>query len=132
MHKARSNQLQFFCSRSNISGKHFLVAFEATTCKHDLLTIDIRPSAILLPDLDTTDLTIIVHEQFLCLGLPVHIKALVLREMREQAIDDSIATTFRESEVLICVELEKDIFLLVVVELHAMFDEVFCRDCNTQ
>lgn len=104
------------------------IPFEATTSKHDFLPVDLLVSTIISSYLYTRDLPIIIEDQFLCLRLPEHVETLIRGEMREQTVDDGVPTTFWESKVLIRVEFKKDVLLPVVIQLDAMFDEIFGGD----
>lgn len=130
MFEARCDELELFGSGPDVAAQHFSVALEAAAGEHHLFAQHLTQAAVVLADLDSTHLAIVTLQQFDGLRFPQDVETLVCSEVREQSVDDGVASAIREHEMLVRVEFEEDVLFVMVVELDAMVEEVLRRDWN--
>lgn len=91
---------------ANIACEHLLVSLEATTGENDVGREEIMEKTIVLADFETTDGAGIISEEADSFSLVVYIAVVKLADVLEDFLDDGIASTVREDEVLIGIEFE--------------------------
>lgn len=84
--------------------------------------------AIRLSDFDATDGACVVCQQLLRFGLVVDIHIVKRFDVLEDLLNDSVATPLREDEVLFGIELEQNVWFIVMNPFDAVVLEIAGTD----